>query len=344
MKKHVLGLCIIVATSSIGASEFVTILNNSEYEIVTGYSYEETYTEWAKTGEVNCAKDIEEDSVYFGNNFTQTESCTEKEERTKTVEKVYDNGTKVLVSTTKEDQSVVLPDVITTETGTHLEKSCHNIIINGYGNTDGIYKLGDSNDMFDVYCDMRANEGWTLIAKVPVGNQAANVVSSDWFANAYNSADILNETIVYNAEMSSIGTTTINKIQHTGLAEIQIISEAQTQNVPFYKTITNANMTHWFKTTEPVATTVCTDKAMTQNCESSAFEYWSNRYWLRGVDLRKYGYAIIDEVVQDIHFSSVNGTSTSPTLCSVTGDLNNNAWNDSAADGHWGNGMKVFIK
>lgn len=321
---------------------YVSIVQKVNNNYINGYIVNVEYSEWTNIN-TNCSNDIEESDIYFNLTATQTTSCIENQERTKTTKHVYENGNETVVSVTTETQAVNLPDQIQTITGTHLEDSCNKIITNNYANTDSNYYIGTSSDYFSVYCDMRGTEGWTLVSKVPVGDTHAGAIPINWFLTGYNNTALNVSTFSYNETMSSIGIDKIKKIGHTGLSELQIISEDQTQGVPFYKTINNSNLEHWFQTTEPTQTTVCTNSSMTQNCESSSFELWSNRYWLRGVDLRKYGFNIIDEVVQDVHFN-LHGNVANPTLCSVTGNIDGNAWHDSAADGHWGNGMVVYIK
>lgn len=329
---------------SIAFANYVTILGENDNYFINGYIDKTITGSWTDVGNPDCNVDKVKDDYYYGVSFTQTETCTQNQERTISVEREYQDGTKKTISTKIEYQTIQLADNQYALIGEHLENSCNNIITNNYGNSDGVYKIGTLSDNFDVYCDMRGSEGWTLIAKSPGGDATGPSITKDWFINGYDTNNITNMNYAFNGGKSAIGMTKIQKIGHTGLTEFQFISEDMTQNVKFYKTASNANMNHWFKNTEPSSTTVCIDKNMTQLCESSAFENWSNRYWLRGMDLTKHGFAIIDTSVQDIHYNFPSSTTVSSTMCSVTGNLNNNAWRDSAVDGHWGNGMIVFIK
>ena len=340
MKK--IGIFFVISLSMTSSANYLSIIKMDKAEI-GGFTDETTTTEWANLEKV-CYPDLLPEDVYFNTVFQQTNDCVQIQEREIIVTRNFDSGGSEEISRTSETQEIELPDEIQFLTGIHLENSCNDIIVNNYGNTDGIYTVGSDSDNFQVYCDMRTNEGWTLIAKSPVGDTInAAAENLDWFVNGQFESLILNPNFSYNERMSSLGVDKIRKLNHTNLSEIQVIAEHQDQAVSFYKSIVDNNLDHWFKTTEPTATTVCTNKNMTANCEASAFEYWSNRYWLRGVDLRKYGFSIIDEVVQDVHYSRTI-SSLSPTLCSVTGNLNNNAWHDTAADGHWGNGLIIYIK
>lgn len=326
----------------IAYGSYIGIISKQKNEYLTSSNTVISYTEWNQVNS-ECTSDILEKDVYFGLTADQTQSCIDTEERTKFVTTEYSDGTST-TNNVLERKETHLPDQVVTITGTHLENSCNNIITKGYANTDGVYQVGVDGDSFDVYCDMRNNEGWTLIAKSPVGDSTSGAIPNNWFATGYNSSAININTFNYNDQMSSLGTTKIKKIGHTGIAEFVFVSEDQSQKIPFYKTFYNASLDSWFHSTENYTTTVCTDKNMSQNCESSTFENYSGRYWLRGMDLRKYGFSIIDEVVQDIHYNFPTSTTVAPTLCSVTGNLNNNAWHDSAVDGHWGNGLIVYIK
>lgn len=330
------------------ASNYLSVINkdHNEYDVVISYTDTVIYSPWVGTEEYNCNVDTNPEDHYYNLDFTQTTTCDEKETRTATTERTYIDGKKEVIDVKTETRYEPAPDqtVVQTLKGVHLEESCNDIITKGWASSDGAYTIGVDNDSFSVYCDMRGSDGWTLIAKSPGGDSSGPSITQDWFVNGYNQADITNTNYTYNGNKSAIGLSYIEKMNHTGLVEVQFISEDMTQNVSFYKTAINSNMEHWFKTTEPTATTVCTDKEMTQQCESSAFEFWSGRYWLRGMDLTKHGFNIIDTVVQDIHYNFPSPTTVSSTMCSVTGNLDNNAWRDSAVDGHWGNGMVIYIK
>lgn len=53
----------------------------------------------------------------------------------------------------------------------------------------------------------------------------------------------------------------------------------------------------------------------------------------------------LESQLGSIHGSEITSPSSpSGGWCSTTGNLNNNAWDDSYADGHWGNGLQIWLR
>lgn len=327
-------------------SNFVSFIekNNKNSYKHGGFNDITEISNWVSINNIECEYDKLEEDVYYNLSFDQNVVCTDTEERTITTTRNYNDGNSIILSSTNERRKVDFSNDTYQKTGTHLESSCNDIIVNGYANNDGVYTIGTHNDNFNVYCDMRNTEGWTLVAKSPSGDGSAPFTTPSWFINGIDSANILNTSFPYNGTKSAIGIDKIKKMSHTSIAEIQFISEDQTQNIPFYKSFIESNLDYWFVNTEPTETRVCTDSSMTTNCSNSSFLLNTNRYWLIGVDVRKYGFYVAHESTPDVHYSYNSYGNLSPTICSVTTNLNNNAWHDSAIDGHWGNGIMIFIK
>lgn len=208
-----------------------------------------------------------------------------------------------IIKTETEKITVQGSEIETTKIGVHLERSCDNIISKGFASSDGLYKIGINNDSFDVYCDMDSGSGWTLIAKSSNGDGNPPNTTSNWFLNGLNESDIQNNDLVYNAQKSAIGLNVINKIAHKNKLKVIFVSGDQTQERSFYKDIIASNIQHWFKTTEPTPTKTCINEEMTSSCDTRSFENYSNRYWLRGMTLKKHGFTMINEVDKDIHFA-----------------------------------------
>lgn len=168
MKKNIITLFISsIFIASYANSEYVVLITkeNSQYQ-----NHNEQVSDWS-TISTDCSFDIYEEDIYYGISFQQTETCIENQERTITEIITDENGNKETV-VKKETRENVLPTSITTKTGTHLESSCENILINNYANTDGYYKLDRGSKQPNVYCDM--NEGGYTFYLIPLNSK------NDW--------------------------------------------------------------------------------------------------------------------------------------------------------------------
>lgn len=343
MKKTLIAISVLYSGLTF-SNDYVTLIQNDKTYEVGGFTTEIIYTEWALTGNKNCSVDKEESDFYYGVSFTQLESCDAEESRTKTKERTYTNGHKEIVSVETEYKYTPEADKSLSKTGSHLESSCDDIFQGGYSSSNGLFKIGNESDSFDVYCKMENGIGWTLIAKSPPSDGASPHTTKRWFVDGINQGDLNRLEMDFKTEKSAFGLTTIDKISHKNQIKVEFVSDNQAKQVDFYKTVLRSNMDHWFLTTEPTPTLTCIDANMTQACESRSFEYFSTRYWLRGMTLEKYGYEVVSQPDKDIHFSYPTPNEISSSMCSSTGNRNNNAWPDTQQDGHWGNGMRVFIK
>ncbi len=172
MNKKILLVSIIANISISQASEFNVIIDNNDKSYSHGV-YEEIMTEWVTVEKLDCNKDFRPSEFYYDKDFTQTETCLEKQERSLIKKVTYKNGTEEIISVEKETQSIT-----TTETnslkGTHLEENCENIILNGYSYGDGEYKITLNGGM-NAYCDMTRNGGgWMRLSNY------------DWDKDSYN--------------------------------------------------------------------------------------------------------------------------------------------------------------
>lgn len=336
MKKISLALFFLFITST--QAKFVSIIDSdhNNYSVVDDLNTE--YGEWIEVSNV-CSNDFESSEFYYDTVFEQTTTCLTTEERSVVKSKTVDGITSVISTTT--ETNVSSEATIQNITGTHLEKSCNDIITNNYANDDGVYFVGESDDNFQVYCDMRDNEGWTLIAKINNANIDSIDEPQDWFVNGQNTDDILNPNLVVNNGFASLGLTNLNKLDFTNtVSEFVFINDIQTKSALFYKDTNITNIQNWFNGTEATSTTVCTDKDLTQNCVASQFQNVDNVYFLKGMSLSVHGYTAPGDLHLR-HNENVNAHISS--ICSYTFSYDNNEWGDTY-NTHWGNGALIYIR
>lgn len=339
MKKNGLALLILSSLSVTSyAKDFVTIIQKEESNYESGSNYIVEYGEWILTSST-CSVDKEESEIYFGKTFNQTETCNDEFERTITTKITDKDGVEKVISEEKENKTELNNTKTNLITGTHLEKSCNDIIVKGYETTDGIYKVGETTDNFDVYCDMRITSGWTLVAKVNTSNTININEPQRFFIDGLNENDTLNANMTLNNGLSAIGMDKVSKLNLSGLSNLKVIQQFEEKSVDFYKEVNLNNLNTWFISSEQTATKNCIDEDMTLNCGTTSFTY-AQTYNFTGLTLTKHGFS----ATGDLHFRLNNNDSPSySSLCSYTFDYDNNAWGDTSST-HWGNGLLIFLK
>lgn len=165
-KKTLLALSVGITTQAF-ASGYVVVVGSEDvnYEVGEGYTESVSYTVWISDpyNAATCSFDKEASDVYYGESFSKTEECNTPEIRTKTITRTYISGK---VETTEEiENRITTTSQVTSDTGTHLESSCNDILNNGYSKGDGTYFIKpSSNSEFNVVCDMTTDGGgWTQI-------------------------------------------------------------------------------------------------------------------------------------------------------------------------------------
>ncbi|MEX3983832.1 fibrinogen-like YCDxxxxGGGW domain-containing protein [Paraburkholderia sp. EG287A] len=218
---------------------------------------------------------------------------------------------------------------------------------------DGVYRVqpgGPGAATLPVYCDMTNDGGgWMLFF-----NGGRNTAAYLDIVNGTTPAATLSPVNVVGAGGTQ-GLTSFPGFPFTASRIVVVAGDNPSQTAAFYKGVSLANMTSWAQSNggpEPDTSkaAVCTDYLMTQNCTSRPFDHdYSNNgttstfTLLWGVTLTKYGFATVS--YQPLHSTALT-TPSSPSAgwCSTTGNLNNNAWNDSYGDGHWGNGLQIWLR
>lgn len=162
-------IALLILFSQFSYANYLSVITNehNKFKPVASYTDNIIYSSWSKTGIYDCSVDFQSEDYYFGIDFTQTTMCDEKETRTATTERTYENGTKEVIKTETETRYEPAPDKTTVSTvqGSHLEDSCDKAL--NFDNTlvSGGYKLKlDDSILVDAYCNMTLNDGgWTLV-------------------------------------------------------------------------------------------------------------------------------------------------------------------------------------
>lgn len=338
LSKKTIIISLLLTLTTISNSSYYSFVKDNNYKLKETFIKE--YSEWINIDSEYCESDVAKEDLYYGSgleNISTIEKCYQKKERLVSLYEMNENNEKTLYSSNVEliNEKISEKDLFSN----HIEASCNDIIINGYGSTDGVYKVGSIDDNFDVYCDMRENEGWTLFGKVNTSNRDSVDEPNNWFVAGKNIVDILDPNDNLNVGMSALGIFKINKLNIGNVTEFKLLSQNLGQEASFYKESNKANMATWFNVSETTATKVCVDSNLSQNCRGSQF-ISRDVYDLTGMNLVDFGY----ETGGFLHLRMNNSdNSFNSGICSYTFIANNNHWNDTY-NTHWGNGMLIYAK
>ena len=212
------------------------------------------------------------------------------------------------------------------------------------GAADGVYVVdpdgpGGANPAFSAYCDIKGG-GWTLVAKVDTANKEGADEPHDWFQKALNTAGLADPKLTVNGGLHSWGTAAwLPYVKAQTLARFTVVAQDDlNQKASWYKFADPSAFAKWFNG-DTTATKVCLDAAMTSGCGSATIAVSGDSTNLGGMNLTAHGFSGCD-----LHMRlNGDGADNYTAICSCTGDANGNAWKDSL-DGHWGNGLTIWLK
>ena len=134
-------------------------------------------------------------------------------------------------------------------------------------------------------------------------------------------------------------------VNQVGLSRghILIAEDDVLQRASWFKEI-DAGIWAWFSSADHAATLVCTDLDMRFNCTPGQIRSDGEITVIDGMLLSHHGYTAMEGNLP-IHVRlNGDGHFYPSAVCSSTENLDGNAWHDDAIDGHWGNGLEIWLR
>ena len=231
-----------------------------------------------------------------------------------------------------------------------VARICSQILAEEPAASDGVYVIDPDGDggeaAFSAYCDMSQDGGgWTLAAKVHRFHGGdAYVEPRGWFADTRDT-DALLDAVSYEdrpAALASHGQARLGPaLAEIAVARFAVIAEDDPdQRATWFKGV-EADAFAWFSDQDHAPTPVCEDPELSLGCDDGRIlsAGWTP---LGGMNLSDYGYT--SGCVVHMRIDGDDNGEVFSSLCSCTDDNDNNAWDDDAGDGHWGNGLEIWLR
>ena len=216
----------------------------------------------------------------------------------------------------------------------------------------GVYRLdpdgdGDASNAWEAFCDMETDGGgWILAAKLHRYHDGPGYDEPrGWWSQLADEGSLRDGTSYAN-RVPGQASHGMGRLQPVGaqLARFVLIAEDdEAQRAVWFKAV-DAGIWDWFSHRAHEATLVCTDVAMSENCTMGRIQGSpTNITGFGGMNLNDHGYTTQGRIHMRLDGDPGSGTQRSG-VCSDTINFDNNAWRDSAVDGHWGNGLEIWLR
>jgi hypothetical protein len=187
--------------------------------------------------------------------------------------------------------------------------------------------------------------GWTLIAAIHRASWGTVDEPDHWFVAGQNSGPLIDNTEILNAAPSSFGASRWETLISPGTVVARFDFHAGLDYATrrtWFKSVDPTSFSSWFDD-DAVATSVCLDPSLTLSCDSGRIRADAGQQtYMEGMSLTDHGYAADADI--HLHQDTSDPNLIYPGVCSATFNWNGNAWPDGSVDGHWGNGLRIWLR
>ncbi len=239
--------------------------------------------------------------------------------------------------------------------------SCRALLANG-GAQDGVFWVDFDGQgpraPLRVLCDQSTDGGgWTLAFKVNPATRDDVTERREALRDGFNPNLLLDAAMLPDRGLASHGTAALSDaVDADSWARVTLVAGAdETQRATWFKRIASAySLAQWF-VDDPEPSPVCLQPMVDDSCTSGLITRVKGGSGLTldatvlgGMSLVDHGFRADGELHLRLGAADIEESDGYPFasgICSATKDYDDNAWHDSqGGDGHWGNGILLWIR